>query len=394
MKIDLVNVSKAYGQGDAQFWALKDATVSATEGDFISIVGPSGSGKSTMLHIFGCLDKPTEGEVRVDDQPIATFSDRQMSNIRRDHIGFVFQQYFLNASDDAAECAAAYATGRGEGRQEEGSQCAGDSGIGNQASIVSFSAIRRRAATCGHCPCIGKFTKHCIGRRANRLTRYKDRKERAGHADGAQQREESRRCRCHARRSSRGEGQVHDSRSGWEDLMTKTIWIIGAVVVVAIGIAAGVIFAGKNDPQAIAATSTKGTGIDAIEATAAVAQQASTPEPVQAVVQETVQVESDSASDAGAIVIETLDELFANASAYSNKEVVVRGTIVTQCISGCTFSLEDGTAVIAVELIDDALDNVLDRGSIGRSVEVRGTVETSPQLAIVIENPDDWNYLD
>ena len=176
--------------------------------------------------------------------------------------------------------------------------------------------------------------------------------------------------------------------------MTKTTWIIGAVVVVAIGIAAGVIFTGKNDPQAIAATSTKGTGIDAIETTAAVAQQASTPEPVQAVVQETVQVESDSASDAGAIVIETLDELFANASAYSNKEVVVRGTIVTQCISGCTFSLEDGTAVIAVELIDDALDNVLDRGSIGRSVEVRGTVETSPQLAIVIENPDDWNYLD
>ena len=98
MKIDLLNVSKAYGQGDAQFWALKDATVSATEGDFISIVGPSGSGKSTMLHLFGCLDKPTEGEVRVDDQPISTLSDRQMSRIRRDHIGFVFQQYFLNPS--------------------------------------------------------------------------------------------------------------------------------------------------------------------------------------------------------------------------------------------------------------------------------------------------------
>ncbi len=176
--------------------------------------------------------------------------------------------------------------------------------------------------------------------------------------------------------------------------MTKTTWIIGAVVVVAIGIAAGVIFTGKNDPQAIAATSTKGTGIDAIETTAAVAQQASTPEPVQAVVQEVVEAESDSADDAGPIVIDTLDELFANAAVYSNKEVVVRGTIVTQCISGCTFSLEDGTAVIAVELIDDALDNVLDRGSVGRSVEVRGTVETSPQLVIVIEEPDDWNYLD
>ena len=176
--------------------------------------------------------------------------------------------------------------------------------------------------------------------------------------------------------------------------MTKTTWIIGAVVIVAIGIAAGVIFSGRNDPQAIAATSTKGTDIAAIETTPVVAQQISTPEPVQAVVQEVVEAESDSTDDAGPIVIDTLDELFANAAVYSNKEVVVRGTIVTQCISGCTFSLEDGTAVIAVELIDDALDNVLDGGSVGRSVEVRGTVETSPQLAIVIENPEDWNYLD
>ncbi len=98
MKIHLVNVSKAYGQDEAQFWALKDATASATDGDFISIVGPSGSGKSTMLHLFGCLDKPTQGEVRVDGQPISILSDRQMSLIRRDHIGFVFQQYYLNAS--------------------------------------------------------------------------------------------------------------------------------------------------------------------------------------------------------------------------------------------------------------------------------------------------------
>ena len=103
MKIDLVNVSKAYGQGDAQFWALKDATASATAGDFISIVGPSGSGKSTMLHIFGCLDKPTEGDVLVDGRPIGSLSDKQMSNIRRDHIGFVFQQYFLNASITALQ---------------------------------------------------------------------------------------------------------------------------------------------------------------------------------------------------------------------------------------------------------------------------------------------------
>jgi hypothetical protein len=179
--------------------------------------------------------------------------------------------------------------------------------------------------------------------------------------------------------------------------MTKTTWIIGAVIVVAIGIAAGVIFAGGNDPEAIVATSpsTKGTGSIASTTTPVVAQVA-TAEPVQEIepVQTTVQVDSDSAVNAGPIVIDTLDELFVNAASYSDKEVIVRGTIVTQCISGCTFSLEDGTAVIAVELIDDALDHVLDGGSIGRSVEVRGTVETSPQLAIVIEEPEDWNYLD
>jgi hypothetical protein len=179
--------------------------------------------------------------------------------------------------------------------------------------------------------------------------------------------------------------------------MTKTTWIIGAVIVVAIGVAAGVIFAGGNDPQ-VATTAPSNSEATAVASvtTSTVALDVSAPEPVQATesVDVVVLEESDISAQDGPIVIDTLDELFANAASYSNKDVVVRGTIVTQCISGCTFSLEDGTAVIAVELIDDALDHVLDGGSIGRSVEVRGTVETSPQLAIVIEEPEDWNYLD
>ncbi len=184
--------------------------------------------------------------------------------------------------------------------------------------------------------------------------------------------------------------------------MTNTTWIIGAVIVVGIGIVAGVIFAGGNEPWASAPTPIKDTSVAASTTTTVVARQVSTPEPVQVaepvqvveLVQTTMPVENVATADAGPIVIDTLDELFANASSYANKDVVVRGTIVTQCIAGCTFSLEDGTAVIAVELIDDALDHVLDGGSIGRSVEVRGTVETSPQLVIVIEEPEDWNYLD
>ncbi len=103
MNIKLNAVSKAYGQGGAQFWALQDANVTAASGDFIAIVGPSGSGKSTLLHILGCLDKPTTGEVTVDGQSISNLPDRQMSRIRRDQIGFVFQQYFLNQSMTALQ---------------------------------------------------------------------------------------------------------------------------------------------------------------------------------------------------------------------------------------------------------------------------------------------------
>ncbi len=117
-------------------------------------------------------------------------------------------------------------------------------------------------------------------------------------------------------------------------------------------------------------------------------------EPIEPVVEPVLPVSTSAVEQTGPAVIDKLDELFAHANTYANKSVVVRGTIVTQCISGCTFSLEDGTAVIAVELIDDALDHVLDGGSIGRSVEVRGTVEISPQLVIVIEDPEDWNYID
>ena len=103
MRIELDNVWKSYGTGDAQFWALQEISFTASDGDFVSIVGPSGSGKSTMLHLLGCLDLPTKGAVRVDDVSIEELSDHQMSRIRRDKIGFVFQQYFLNASMTALQ---------------------------------------------------------------------------------------------------------------------------------------------------------------------------------------------------------------------------------------------------------------------------------------------------
>lgn len=96
MIVELQSVWKAYGEGEARFWAIRDAGLKIQAGDFICIVGPSGSGKSTLLHMLGCLDKPTKGTVLVDDESIDRLSDRQLSLIRRNRIGFVFQQYYLN----------------------------------------------------------------------------------------------------------------------------------------------------------------------------------------------------------------------------------------------------------------------------------------------------------
>ncbi len=96
MIVKLEGVWKAYGQGKGQFWALKDITLSVQERDLLAVVGPSGSGKSTLLHILGCLDRPTRGEVWIDGRKAVKLCDRELSFIRRQKIGFVFQQFHLH----------------------------------------------------------------------------------------------------------------------------------------------------------------------------------------------------------------------------------------------------------------------------------------------------------
>lgn len=96
MIVKLERVWKAYGQGRGQFWALRNITLSVQERDLLAVVGPSGSGKSTLLHILGCLDRPTRGEVWIDGKQADRLSDRELSFIRRQKIGFVFQQFHLH----------------------------------------------------------------------------------------------------------------------------------------------------------------------------------------------------------------------------------------------------------------------------------------------------------
>jgi putative ABC transport system ATP-binding protein len=96
-------VTKAYGLGEAQVLALDDVSVEIETGRFTAIMGPSGSGKSTLLHVLAGLDRPTSGEIYIGDTEISGMSDKALTLLRRDKIGFIFQAFNLLPTLTAAE---------------------------------------------------------------------------------------------------------------------------------------------------------------------------------------------------------------------------------------------------------------------------------------------------
>jgi len=96
-------VTKTYGTGDAQVHALRRVDVDIPAGRFTAIMGPSGSGKSTLLHLLAGLDRPTSGTVQVADRDLTAMNDEELTLLRRDHIGFIFQSFNLLPNLTAAE---------------------------------------------------------------------------------------------------------------------------------------------------------------------------------------------------------------------------------------------------------------------------------------------------
>ncbi len=92
--IDLDRVTKEF-EGKRHVTALLDVSLSIPRGEIVAIVGPSGSGKSTLLNLVGGLDRPTSGEVRVDNEALSGLSDDDLTRVRRDKIGFIFQFFNL-----------------------------------------------------------------------------------------------------------------------------------------------------------------------------------------------------------------------------------------------------------------------------------------------------------
>ena len=96
--LELKNVSRIFGEGDAEVKALDNVSLSIRRGEFVLIVGSSGSGKSTLLNMIGLLDKPTSGKVILDGKETTTLNDGQVSQYRNEKLGFVFQ--FANLLPD------------------------------------------------------------------------------------------------------------------------------------------------------------------------------------------------------------------------------------------------------------------------------------------------------
>jgi putative ABC transport system ATP-binding protein len=97
------NLTRRYGDGDSIVEAVRDVSLEIPSGEFTAIMGPSGSGKSTLMHLLAGLDQPTEGTVEIAGQDITTMGDKQLTLLRRKHIGFVFQAFNLVPTLNAEE---------------------------------------------------------------------------------------------------------------------------------------------------------------------------------------------------------------------------------------------------------------------------------------------------
>ena len=93
--IETEKLTRLYHLGDETVTALLDVTLSVDAGDFVAVMGPSGSGQSTVMNVIGCLDRPTSGSYRLDDQVVSTLDSDALAAVRCHKIGFVFQQFNL-----------------------------------------------------------------------------------------------------------------------------------------------------------------------------------------------------------------------------------------------------------------------------------------------------------
>ncbi|WP_412973136.1 ABC transporter ATP-binding protein [Glaciecola sp. MF2-115] len=101
--IELHSIIKQFQNGEETVTAINDVSLTIKQNEFVAIMGSSGSGKSTLMNVLGCLDTPTSGKYVLDNQDVASLSDDELSRIRNEHIGFIFQTFHLLPKLDVIE---------------------------------------------------------------------------------------------------------------------------------------------------------------------------------------------------------------------------------------------------------------------------------------------------
>jgi putative ABC transport system ATP-binding protein len=133
--IEMTNITKVYQMGEKKVEALRGVNLSIKEAEFVSIMGPSGSGKSTFLAIMGCLDIPTDGEYLFDKRKVSLLSDDELSHLRNEKIGFVFQAFHLlprMSSLENVELPLVYKGIHKDERRERAKDCLTKVGLGDR----------------------------------------------------------------------------------------------------------------------------------------------------------------------------------------------------------------------------------------------------------------------
>ncbi|HSX05243.1 MAG TPA: ABC transporter ATP-binding protein [Candidatus Saccharimonadales bacterium] len=133
--IELKDVIKTYRLGDETLNALDGVTCTVQAGEFVAITGPSGSGKSTLANIIGGLDRPSGGTVLIDGEDLSHVGDKQLSDYRNHHIGFVFQSFNLQGTQTAEENVAlplVFARMKPKDRKARAKECLEAVGLGDR----------------------------------------------------------------------------------------------------------------------------------------------------------------------------------------------------------------------------------------------------------------------
>jgi len=153
--IQVKSLHKRYAMAGEDLHVLRGIDMQIRENEYVAITGPSGSGKSTLMNIFGCLDRPTEGQYLLGDQDASGMDEPTLALLRNQRIGFIFQSFNLMPRESALKNVAHPLRYRAMSRSERQpcNVCIGTGWLGRPHDAPTQSAVRRAATACRHRPC-------------------------------------------------------------------------------------------------------------------------------------------------------------------------------------------------------------------------------------------------